>query len=153
MIFDTLFLEFIEALNKNEARYVLIGGYAAIIHGVNRVTGDLDIFIERSRENAIKILKAIDDFGLGSIGFKEEDLVNEDFVVQMGRPPYRIDILNSIPGVTFEEAYNAAVLYEEDDIKIKCIHINHLLNNKKAVGRNKDLMDVKALEKIIKRNK
>jgi len=153
MIFDSIFLEFIDTLNKNDVRYVLIGGYAAIIHGVNRVTGDIDIFIERSSENAVKVLKAIDDFGLGSIGFTEKDLTDEDVVVQMGRVPYRIDILNAIPGVTFDEAFSSAIIYEENDVRVKCIHINHLLNNKRAVGRNKDLMDVKAIEKILKRKK
>lgn len=153
MIFDPIFLEFIDTLNKNNVRYILIGGYAAIIHGVNRVTGDIDIFIERSVENAVNVLKAIDDFGLGSIGFTEKDLTDEDVVVQMGRVPYRIDVLNAIPGVTFEEAFNSAVIYEENGVKVKCIHINHLLNNKKAVGRPKDLMDVKAIEKILKRKK
>jgi len=153
MIFDSIFLEFIDTLNKNDVRYVLIGGYAAIIHGVNRVTGDIDIFIERSSENAGKVLKAIKDFGLGSIGFTEKDLTDEDVVVQMGRVPYRIDILNAIPGVTFDEAFGSAIVYEENDVKIKCIHINHLLDNKRAVGRNKDLMDVKAIEKILKRKK
>ncbi len=131
----------------------MIGGYAVVINGVNRTTGDLDIFIERTRENATNVLKAIYEFGLGSIGFTEDDLVDEDWIVQMGRIPYRIDILNAIPGVTFAEAYEASVIYEEDHIAIRCIHINHLINNKKAVGRNKDLMDVKTLEKILKRKK
>ena len=88
-----------------------------------------------------------------SIGFTEKDLTDEDVVVQMGRVPYRIDILNAIPGVTFDEAFGSAIVYEENDVKIKCIHINHLLDNKRAVGRNKDLMDVKAIEKILKRKK
>ncbi len=153
MIFDNLFLEFIDALNKNDAKYVLIGGYAVIIHGGNRLTGDMDIFIQRNKENAVKVLRAINDFGLGSIGFTEDDLTNEDMVIQMGIVPFRIDILNSIPGVTFEEAYNTAITYEEGGIEVKCIHINQLLANKKAVARNKDLMDVKTLEKILKRKK
>jgi hypothetical protein len=76
MIFDSLFLEFLDLLNKNNARYVVIGGYAVVIHGVNRTTGDLDIFIERTKENAEKILKTVDEFGLGSIGFTEDDLLD-----------------------------------------------------------------------------
>lgn len=106
MIFDSLFLEFIELLNKTRVRYVLIGGYAAVIYGVNRTTGDMDILIEPTIENAAKVLAAIEEFGLGSIGFTIEDLTDTDSVVQMGRVPYRIDILNTIPGVIFEDAYN-----------------------------------------------
>ncbi len=153
MIFDSLFLEFIELLNKNEVKYILIGGYAVIINGVNRTTGDMDILIERNVQNAEKVLKVIDDFGLGSIGFTVNDLMEEDNIVQMGRIPYRIDILNTIPGVKFEEAYSESRLYTEDGIDIRCIHINHLISNKLAVKRNKDLADAKALQKIVNRRK
>ena len=152
-IFDPLFLEFIELLNQNEAKYILIGGYAVILNGVNRTTGDMDVLRERSIKNAEKVLKAIDDFGLGSIGFTVEDLMEEKSVIQMGRVPYRIDILNSIPGVDFEEAYSKCDIYTEDGIDVKCIHINHLINNKLAVKRDKDLSDAKALKKILNRKK
>lgn len=131
----------------------MIGGYAAVIHGVNRTTGDMDILIEPTIENAAKVLAAIEEFGLGSIGFTIEDLTDTDSVVQMGRVPYRIDILNTIPGVIFEDAYNESKIYQEDEVAIRCIHINQLIENKKAVGRPKDLADVRILEKILKRKK
>ncbi len=153
MIFDTLFLEFLDLLNKHHVKYVLIGGYAVILNGVNRTTGDMDVFIEKTKENAEKVLRAIDEFGLGSIGFTVDDLMEEDQIVQMGRVPYRIDIMNSIPGVTFYEAYNESKIYEEEGIEIRCIHINQLITNKESVGRHKDLADAKALKKIMNRPK
>ncbi len=152
-IFDPLFLEFIQLLNRNNAKYILIGGYAVILNGVNRTTGDMDIFIENTVSNAEKVLKTIDDFGLGSIGFSIEDLTEENSVVQMGRIPYRIDILNSIPGVSFEDAFSKSDIFIEDNIEVRCIHIDHLIDNKMAVKRDKDLSDAKALKKILNRRK
>lgn len=147
------FLDFIDCLNKNNVAYVLVGGYAAIIRGHTRTTGDMDIFVERSLENAEKVIKAIDDFGFGSIGFSKEDIVDESSFVRMGEEPLKIDILNSIQGVEFKEVYEFAEEYEDEGIKMKVIHINHLIKNKIAAGRPKDLADVRALEKILNRKK
>jgi len=69
----------------------------------------------------------------------------------LGQPPFRIDILTSITGVEFDEAYNSSHIYEEEDFKVRCIHINELIQNKKASGRPKDLADVDILEKILKK--
>jgi predicted nucleotidyltransferase len=153
MLLDSNFLEFIGFLNKNDVRFVLVGGYAVVINGHNRTTGDLDIFIDIEDSNIDKILKAIDDFGFGSIGFTKDDFKDENSIVQMGVPPLRIDILSSLPGVTFEEVIDSAKDYEEDDVKMKVIHINHLIKNKIAVGREKDNADAKALQNILKREK
>lgn len=153
MILDSNFLEFIEYLNKEGAKYVLIGGYAVVINGHSRSTGDIDIFIKIDNDNVEKVLMAIDDFGFGSIGFTAEDLTDEGSIVQMGVPPLRIDILNAIDGVTFDEAYKMAIEYEEEGVKMKVMHINHLIQNKEASGRDKDRDDAAALKKIIKKGK
>lgn len=129
---------------------MLVGGLAVIIHGVNRLTGDMDIFIEASSENAKKVLAAIEDFGFGSIGFTEEDLLSPDSVVQMGRVPLRIDILSDLPAITFSEVFNKSILFEIEGIQMKVIHVNHLIANKEEVGREKDLMDVRLLKKKFK---
>jgi predicted nucleotidyltransferase len=150
---DPDFLDFIESLNKYKAAYVLVGGYAAIINGHNRTTGDLDIFVERTEENAIKVISAIEDFGFGSIGFTVKDVLDENGFMRMGVEPLRIDVLNSLPAVTFEEVYQQSEEYEDEGVKMKVIHINHLIANKRAVGRPKDMADVRALEKILKRKK
>ena len=153
MILDANFLEFIECLNKNEVRFVLIGGYAVVLNGHSRSTGDLDIFIESTEENAEKVLKAIDDFGFGSIGFTKEDLLDKDGVVQMGTPPIRIDILSNVDGITFEVTFASSKDHVEENVSMKVIHINHLIASKLAVGRKKDIADVEALQKILNKRK
>jgi predicted nucleotidyltransferase len=147
------FLDFIDCLNKNKVAYVLVGGYAAIIKGHTRTTGDMDIFVERTIENAENVIRAIDEFGFGSIGFTAEDVMDENGFIRMGAEPLRIDILNSIQGVTFDEVYQMAEEYEDEGVKMKVIHINHLIKNKLAAGRPKDLADVRALEKILNKKK
>ena len=143
-MFDANFLEFIECFNKNQVAYVLVGGYAVVLNGHSRTTGDMDFFIERTEENAKRVIKAIEDFGFGSIGFTVDDIMDESGFVRMGIEPLRIDILNTLPGVTFEEVYNGASTHEEHGVKIKVIHINHLIQNKTEVGRPQDIADVRA---------
>jgi hypothetical protein len=92
---------------------------------------------------------------LGStIGFEKEDFLKKENVIMMGRPPFRIDILTDISGVSFNEVYETSKIYNDDGVAIRCIHINELIRNKKATGRTKDLGDAEMLEKILrKRNK
>jgi hypothetical protein len=113
----------------------------------------MDIYYEREENNVLKILKTISDFGFGGIGFTKEDLMDTNGVVQMGRPPLRIDLLCELPGVNFKEVFESAFDYGDSGVTMKVIHINHLINNKIAVGRDKDLSDAKALKKIIDRKK
>ncbi|MEN9522386.1 MAG: hypothetical protein RL065_763 [Bacteroidota bacterium] len=153
MFFDENFIEFISLLNKNEVKYVLVGGLAVVLNGHSRTTGDMDIYYEREENNVLKILKTIKDFGFGGIGFTKEDLMDVNGIVQMGRPPLRIDLLCELPGVNFKEVFESAFKYEDSGVTMKVIHINHLINNKIAVGRDKDLSDAKALKKIIDRRK
>ena len=124
-----------------------------MIHGVNRLTGDMDIFILSTSENADKVLQAINDFGFESLGFTREDLMNPDIVVQMGRVPLRIDLLSELPGLTFAEVFQKAISFETAGTIMKVIHITDFIINKEIVGRHKDLMDVSILKKIIKRKK
>ena len=145
------FVDFIDLLNKHKAKYVLVGGWAVIFEGYSRNTGDMDILVEREEKNADKILAVIKDFLGSTIGFEKEDFLKEENVIMMGRPPFRIDILTDISGVSFKEAYESSKIYEDGGLKIRCIHINELIKNKKATGRLKDLGDVDMLEKILKK--
>ena len=148
------FVDFIKLLNAHKARYVLVGGWAVIFEGYSRNTGDIDILVEREEKNADKLLAVIKDFLGSTIGFEKEDFLKKENVIMMGRPPFRIDILTDISGVSFKDAYDTSKLYEDDGLKIRCIHINELIRNKKASGRLKDLADADMLEKILKkRNK
>ena len=145
------FVDFITLLNDHRAKYVLVGGWAVIFEGYSRNTGDMDILIEREEKNADKLLAVIKDFLGSTIGFEKEDFLKEENVIMMGRPPFRIDILTDISGVSFKEAYESSKIYEDEGLKIRCIHINELIRNKKATGRLKDLGDVDMLEKILKK--
>ncbi len=145
------FVDFINLLNKHKVKYVLVGGWAVIFEGYSRNTGDMDILVERELKNANKILTVIKEFMGSTIGFEKEDFLKEENVIMMGRPPFRIDILTDISGVSFKEAYESSKIYEDEELKIRCIHINELIKNKKATGRLKDLGDVDMLEKILKK--
>jgi len=145
------FIEFIQLLNKHQVKYVLVGGWAVIFEGYSRTTGDIDFLIETSEDNAEKVLTTIEEFWDSTIGFTKEDFLIEDNVIMMGRVPFRIDILTSISGVSFEEAYNNSKIYKEENFEVRCIHINELIKNKKSSGRLKDLADAEMLEKMLRK--
>ena len=98
-MFSQDFKEFIESLNANHVRYLIIGGYAVAIHSHPRYTKDLDIWVECNNENALAIVQALSQFGMGSLGLIEQDFLTPDQVVQLGYPPNKIDIHLSISGV------------------------------------------------------
>src|SRR5215216_3790615 len=95
--------EFVELLNAHDVHFVIVGAFALAYHGHARFTSDIDVFIERSSENAERILRALRDFGFGDIGLTQEELSHKDKVVQLGVAPNRIDLLTVLSGVSFEE--------------------------------------------------
>ncbi|MBA4386325.1 MAG: hypothetical protein C0410_16445, partial [Anaerolinea sp.] len=115
-------------------------------HGHPRYTKDIDIWVERSRENSHALILAIEQFGMGSLGLKEEDFLLSDQVIQLGYPPDRIDILVSITGVEFSDCYPKRIEATLNGIKINFIDIEHLKQNKKASARLQDLADLEKLE-------
>jgi len=147
MIFEPDFIDFIELLNKHQVEYLVVGAHALAFHGRPRHTGDLDIWIRPSLENASKLVKTINDFGFGSLGLTVEDFIKENYVTQLGYPPLRIDILNSISGVFFEEAYLHKINGEIEGMKISFISVQDFIENKKASGRSKDFADIELLKK------
>jgi predicted nucleotidyltransferase len=151
MIFDDNFIDFINILSSRQVKFVLVGGMAVVIHGVTRTTKDMDIFYEGSRENCERVLEAVNEFGFGFLKFTVDDLMDKTSYIQLGHEPVRIDLFCELPGISFEEVFDASSIYEEEDFKIRVIHINHLIQNKKEVGRQQDLLDVKKLEKILKK--
>lgn len=117
-------------------------------HGKPRFTGDLDVWINVSEDNAFKMVSVIDDFGFASSGFTAEDFVKPNLINQIGYPPLRIDILTSIDGVEFEEAYSVKLEIQLDEgTKVYYIGLDELIKNKKASGRKIDIADVSDLEK------
>jgi hypothetical protein len=140
------FKEFIQSLNDNAVRYLLVGGYAVALHGYPRYTKDLDIWVDSTAENAARIIKALQQFGFGSLDLKKSDFTILDQVVQLGYPPTRIDILTSLSGVEFSKCYPSRVVEEIDGVPVSFIDLENLKKNKKATGRHQDLADVENLE-------
>lgn len=139
------FRELLELFNEYKVGYLIVGGYALAFHGVPRYTGDIDIFVKPDTENAIRILKALDEFGFGSLDLKEEDFRSPNKVVQLGYPPVRIDIITSISGLSWDEAYEERDKGKYGDVPVYYIGLNHYILNKRASGRKKDIADLEAL--------
>lgn len=138
--------EFIESLNSANVRYVIVGGYAVAYHGHPRATGDIDFFVEASADNASRIVEAIREFGFGDIGLTAEDFSKPDAIIQLGRPPRRIDIITSVDAVSFEEAWTARVPANLDGIPVHFIDRELLLRNKRSTGRVQDQADAEKLQ-------
>lgn len=149
MILEKDFEDFLKLLNKHKIDYMVVGGYALALHGKPRHTGDLDIWIDISEKNAVRLVKVIKEFGMDSLGLSKEDFLKEGYISQIGYPPLRIDILNSIDGVSFNEASKEMqTIQTEDNLTIKYIGLNDFLTNKKASGRKQDLADIKEIKKL-----
>jgi hypothetical protein len=146
-IFKEDFREFIDALNINGVRYILVGGYSVILHGHSRTTGDMDIWVDRTLENYKKIKLAFLQFGMPVFDMTQERFLNDSLidVFTFGRPPVAIDIMISVLGLNFNECFEKAIYFEDDDLQIRTIHINDLIDAKKASGRPKDLDDLENL--------
>ena len=140
------FREFIELLNGHNVRYLVVGGYAVAFHGYPRYTKDLDVWIELSAENAGSILKALDEFGFGSLGIKTGDFLETDQIIQLGYPPNRIDILTTLTEIKFEDCYKSRVEVDIQGLKINFIDLENLKRNKNATGRPQDLADAENLK-------
>lgn len=140
------FREFIELLNANQVRYLVVGGYAVALHGYPRYTKEIDIWIEMTPENAVRTLKALEQFGFGSLGLRESDFLVPDQIIQLGYPPNRIDLISTLPGVDFESCYASRVEVELEGIRINFIDLDNLKKNKKASGRLQDLADLEQLQ-------
>ncbi len=145
-VFSPDFREFIELLNVHEVRYMVTGGYAVGIYGYPRYTGDLDFWIENSSENGRKLVKVLSAFGLSSIGLSAEDFTKKEQIIQIGYPPFRIDLLTSIDGVEFRDAYPNRKVFKIDEIQVSFIGLDDLKKNKKASGRTRDIDDLNHLE-------
>lgn len=139
------FKEFIELLNSNKVKYLILGGYAVAFHGHPRYTKDLDVWLESSEENADKTIQVLKDFGFGALGLTKEDFLLEGQVVQLGYPPSRIDLINSPSGVDFKTCYASRIEFDIEGVIICVIDVENLKKNKRASGRLQDLADVEKL--------
>ena len=149
MILEKDFEDFLKLLNKYNVAYMIVGGYALALHGKPRHTGDLDIWIDVSEDNAAKLVLVLHEFGMGSIGLEKEDFLKPGFMSQIGYPPLRIDILNSIDGVSFADATKGMqIIHLDDDLFLNYIGLDDFLTNKQASRRKQDLADIREIKKL-----
>lgn len=142
------FLEFIQALNQNEVEYLLAGGYAVVLHGYQRSTGDLDIWVNPTPENYNRLLGAFDDFRMPIFDMTEENFLQtgEMDVFTFGVPPIAIDIMTQVKGLNFRKAFAQADDFDlGDNLSVKMLCLEDLLAAKKAAGRAKDFNDIRHL--------
>ena len=138
--------EFLELLNSRGVDYVIVGAHSLALYGRPRYTGDLDILVRPTSENARMLVHILNEFGFAESGFKEADFLQAEQLIQLGRAPTRIDLLTSITGVSSEEAFATKVPAELDGIPVFVLGKDALIRNKRAVGRPQDLADLNVLE-------
>jgi predicted nucleotidyltransferase len=146
-MFEQNFTDFITLLNKYDVKYLVVGGYAVVVHGFPRYTGDMDIWILKSEENADRLVKVVEEFGFKSVGLTREDFLKKDFITQLGYPPLRIDILNDLANVAFEEAWKNKKAVHIEGLDVHFIGLRDLIDAKETAGREKDIQDIKRLKK------
>lgn len=146
--FSTDICEFIGLLHQHDVRYVIVGGEAVIFHGHARLTGDIDFFYEASTDNAERLYRALSEFWHGRVpGIQTvSDLMIPGIIFQFGRPPNRIDLMNTITAISFSEAWDTRVIAHTDigDRQIPVYYLGAacLIRNKQAINRPKDLDDL-----------
>ena len=139
----------LSALLRAGARFLVVGAHAMAAHGVPRATGDLDVWVDPTPDNADRVWQALLEFGapVTTLPVSKRDLEIPGQVVQMGVPPQRIDILTGVTGVDFETAWMERVVHRVDTLDLPFMGREALLRNKRATGRTKDLADVEILER------
>ena len=147
-IFHEDFRDFLNALNEAEVRYLLVGGYSVVLHGYSRTTGDMDLWVERSAENYQKLKIAFQKFGMPVFDMTEENFLSHPIwdVFTFGTPPVAIDIMVKLEGLSFDAAFKNAIIFEDDDLRIRTISRIDLIMTKKIAGRAKDINDLENLE-------
>jgi hypothetical protein len=140
--------EFIGLLTSTGVEFVVVGGHAVAFHGHPRFTGDIDILLRPTRDNAERVLRALNAFGFCSLDLSPADFTTQERIVQLGRPPNRIDLLTSISAVSFDEAWTTRVSGKLGDHQVDFLGWDALIRNKSASNRDKDRLDVKKLQAI-----
>ena len=140
------FRDLLALFNVHKVDYIIVGAYALAYHGAPRYTGDMDILVRPDSENAQRIIHALEEFGLGSLGLTLEDFSAPDKVIQIGVAPIRIDMLTALTGVSWEEAVSGRVAGRYGDLEVYYLGKEQFILNKRALGRKKDLADLEAID-------
>jgi hypothetical protein len=139
------FEDLLRLFNAHRVEYLIVGSYALAFHGAPRYTGDMDLFVKAEIDNARRIIAALEAFGFGSVGLKPEDFIQPNNVIQLGYPPVRIDLITSISGVSWDDAFPHREIGRYGAVAVSFIGRNQYISNKRASGRKKDLADLEAL--------
>ena len=142
------FRDMLSCLKGAGVEFIVVGAYALAAHGHPRATGDIDIWVRSSLENAQKVISALEEFGAPLSNLSAEDFTTPDLIVQLGIEPCRIDLLTGIDGLAFDEAWENKLPVILDDLEIYVLSRGDLLKNKIASGRAKDQGDIAWLEGV-----
>jgi len=140
------FKDLLKCFHSHDVKFLVVGGHAVSFHGFPRFTKDLDLWIERSPENAARITAALAEFGIDIPAGSERSFVEPGRMASFGREPMRVDILNEIQGVRFEDCHPQRQMIEVDGVPLPLISKADLIVNKRATGRTRDLGDAEELE-------
>ena len=141
--------EMLENLLDEKVEFIIVGAYALAAHGYPRATGDIDIWVKPEKKNSKRIYKALANFGAPINQIREDEFSQAGIIFQIGVAPRRIDIITDIDGVRFDEADEDKIIVEAENLRIPVLSIDMLIKNKMATGREKDLLDVKLLKKML----
>jgi cobalamin biosynthesis Mg chelatase CobN len=142
--------DFLRLLGAKKAKYLIVGGYAYSYHAEPRYTKDIDILVEATRENGTRVVAAIAEFWGMEPGVKAADFLRRDMIIQLGLAPVRIDIITKCAGIEFQSAWENRIKARYGDLDVLFISLEDLIKNKRAVGRDRDLLDAKYLERVKK---
>ena len=142
------FQDFLGLLEKHHVEYVIVGGYAVGVHGFPRYTGNIDIFVGLSSENAARLVDVFNEFGFASLSLKAIDFLEPDTVVEVGREPMKIQVLKGIDGVTFDQCRSDRMIVNISGLEVPFIGFESLLANKTASPRSKDRIDLEELTRL-----
>jgi hypothetical protein len=139
------FLDLLRAFIEGNVRYLIVGAYALAVHGRPRATGDLDVWVDATPENAAKVMSALERFGAPTAQVSVEDFSRPGIVFQMGLPPVRIDVLTELSDLTFTEAWSSRMQAAFGPVMADVIGREAFIKNKRATGRARDLGDIESL--------
>lgn len=142
--------EMLQCLSEEDVKFLLVGAYALAVHGFPRATKDIDFFVWATPENAANLMRALAKFGAPMEGIAESDFSLEGVIFQIGSSPRRIDIITTIDGIKFDQAYVNRKIFPIEGLQIPVISLEDLIANKRASGRKQDLADVEKLESQLK---
>jgi hypothetical protein len=139
------FVDLLRAFVAHDVRFLIVGAYALALHGRPRATGDLDVWVDATPENAQRVVRALVSFGAPMDQVSEADFASPGVVLQLGVAPGRIDILTALTGLAFEEAWPGRVHEVLGDVAVDFIGRESFIRNKRATGRARDLGDIEGM--------